>query len=370
MNKLLRRIVFKRLCSKGMHPYMAGDLRDSLINEFINNPEKLSLKKRRWAWKRGFLAQKINNYSLKEDNYKDYLSDFDYYMLYPLNNQFSVWIDDKLSMRFVLDRFSEYLPDYYASIDNSGWICFLPEMPSGYSSGDDTAITALLRKKKILVAKRNQGSGGDGFYCLTYENDAYYANKKKMNEEEFIQFIHSLRCYLITEYIVQNERYKKICESAAHTLRIQTARTDNGEIEVLFSFFRWGMDDKDFHVAHSTAGVNAAVDIDKGAINSAYYLDENGIYHNDITHHPVSNEPLTGKIPYWDEIVSLCKKIHSYLSELSYLGFDIIVTDNGFKFIEINSHSGIRTYQHVYPFMKDKRCREYYTAKMKEKNLM
>lgn len=369
-NKILRRIVFKRLCSKGMHPYMAGDLREDYIKELLVNPERLSLKQRRWAWKRGFLAQKLNNYKLTEENCGDYLSDYDYYMLYPLNNRFSVWIDDKLTLRYVLDRFSEYLPNYYAAIDDGGKIRRLPDFPAEYPVADTGALTALLKSKKVLAAKPNRGSGGDGFYRLAYEDGGYLANDKRFDEAQFGSFLGTLGGYLITEYVDQCEKYKKVCSTAAHTLRIQTARTDSGEIELLFSFMRWGMDSNDFNVAHSTAGVNAAVDIERGEIKSAYYLDKDGEYHENLTRHPVSNALLTGEIPYWNDIVSVCKKIHSYLSELSYIGFDVIITDNGFKIIEINSHSGIRTYQHVVPFMKNERLKTYYTAKLKEKNLI
>lgn len=365
--KLLRRIVFKRLCAKGMHPYMAGDLRDDFLNELLRNPEHLSLKRRRWAWKHGFLAQKLNNYNLTEENCGDYLSDFDYYMLYPLNNRFSLWIDDKLTLRYVLERFKQYLPKYYFAADMEGRLQCLPDYASDSSRADASQVAALLRENGLLAAKRNQGSGGDGFYRMEYSDGVYTVNGKQMDEAAFLPFVRSLRGYLITEFVVQCERYMQICPSATHTLRVQTARADDGEIRVLFSFIRWGMDAEDFCVAHSTAGVNAAVDVSRGEVHSGYYLDREHIYHNNLTRHPVSGAELTGKIPYWEEIVRTCTSIHRYLSELSYIGFDVVVTDNGFRVIEINSHSGIRTYQHVYPMLTDERCGAYFRAKLEEK---
>lgn len=365
--KVLQRLLYKKLCSKGMHPYMAGDIRGDYLKELLDNPERLSLKQRVWAWKRGFLAQKLNNYKLNESNYRDYLSDYDYYMLYPLNNRFVTWIDDKLTLRYMLDRFSAYLPDYYLEIDRDGRRNRLPDFPQKYPRVDDASLVALITEKGVLAAKQNQGSGGDGFYRLEYRDGSFFANGKSMTEQEFTRFLRSLRGYLITEFIVQCDAYMKACPSAAHTLRVQTARMPDDSLNVLFSFLRWGMDDRDFHVAHSTAGVNAAVDVENGEIHSVYYLDKQNRYHENLTRHPVTDVELTGKVPRWDEIVKTCLQIHGYLSELSYIGFDVVITNDGFKILEINSHSGIRTYQHVYPMLKEKRCKAFFAQKLKEK---
>lgn len=52
--------------------------------------------------------------------------------------------------------------------------------------------------------------------------------------------------------------------------------------------------------------------------------------------------------------------MHEYMGELEYLGFDVIVTDDGFKICEVNSHSGIRAVQRYMPFLQDVKCREYF----------
>lgn len=81
-----------------------------------------SLKEKFWAYNRGFLSPKIKEYGLTEENYKLYISDFEYYKLYPINNQFRTWIDDKVTTRYILSPFDEYLPKYYCHIQKRGVI--------------------------------------------------------------------------------------------------------------------------------------------------------------------------------------------------------------------------------------------------------
>lgn len=48
-----------------------------------------------WAIRKGFFPGKIKLYGLNEENYRDYLPDFPYFMLHPLNHHFKLWVNDK-----------------------------------------------------------------------------------------------------------------------------------------------------------------------------------------------------------------------------------------------------------------------------------
>ena len=50
-------------------------------------------EKKRWALERGFYPGRIELYGLTEDNYRDYMPDYNYFMLHPINNHFLKWLD-------------------------------------------------------------------------------------------------------------------------------------------------------------------------------------------------------------------------------------------------------------------------------------
>ena len=109
---------------------MASYYTGHIISDLFVNEEKLSLKQRIWTLRRGFWADKLNFYQLTEDNYRDYLSDFDYYRMHPLNKGgYSRWIDDKLTFKYILSKYNEFLPEYYAEIDLGGNIAWLMDYP-------------------------------------------------------------------------------------------------------------------------------------------------------------------------------------------------------------------------------------------------
>ena len=78
---------------------------------------------------------------------------------------------------------------------------------------------------------------------------------------------------------------------------------------------------------------------------------------------------IIGQIPYWDEIKNKICQIGKYLFELEYLGFDVAVTENGFKIIEINSFQGIDFFQIKYPLKgKNEKTKKYFDRKIGNKN--
>lgn len=160
---------------RGYSSYFAPKIVEERLEDIFNN-KTTTLKQKLWAQKRGFLSNKIAFYGLTEDNYKNYLSDFDYYKLHPINGVFSRWIDDKLTIKYVLLPFSVYLPDYYYQIGNDG-IIKLMDCPKDYGITIDD-IMNLLRAQKCLAVKLIAGSFAEGFYKLSYANNCYYINDK------------------------------------------------------------------------------------------------------------------------------------------------------------------------------------------------
>lgn len=345
--KVVRRLWFGYLARHGFNSYMINYYGNHVLDDIFRNKENIPFKKRMWALKRGFCVDKINMYKLTEDNYKDYLSDYDYYRIFPLNNRYAMWINDKLTMKYTLYKYNEFLPDYYANVDIDGTYTYLMDYSEKNSKNID-GIIELLKKKGKLAVKKVAGAAGEGFYELSYYNNEFSVNKGPYSKEELKKFLQELRGYLFTEYIEQHEIYKKIWGKSIHTLRVQTVREKDRPIECLYSYIRWGSKNLMNCVGDVGPGVTAVVNKETGEIAKGFYQNENREW-IDCKEHPDTGVDITGEVPHWEYILEKCMEMHEYMNELEYMGFDVIVTDNSFKICEINSHSGIRAVQYEYP---------------------
>ena len=112
--------------------------------------------------------------------------------------------------------------------------------------------------------------------------------------------------------------------------------------------------------AHS-GGLEVIVDEEKGKTLFAVSFDAQN-YTKVITQHPDSGVSFTFDIPRWDEIIAFCMDVCRSYPELKYVGFDIVITQDSFKVLEINSLSGLQAAQLKEPFMKDLKTKEVFQS--------
>ena len=318
----------------------------------------LSFADRVWASKHGFQLSDVNLYGREHlhAHYKEYLSARDYYKLHPINGEYSFWIDDKLTMKYVLSKYNDYLPDYYFQLEKRG-VMKLSDCPENMKNNYDSII-ALLRQKKRLACKRLWGACGVGFYRLEFDGTNYMITGKKVSENELRDFLKGLYSYLIMEYIVNHADIRKIWPGATNTIRVLIANC-GGELTVMRSFIRFGNAKSNGVDNAHAGGIEAIIDEDTGKI---MFTQSQDVYGNPkrITVHPDSGVSFDIQIPYWDEVIAKLKQICLDYPQLCYWGFDVAVMDNGFKILEINSLSGLMAAQSKMPLLKDKKTRKVY----------
>ena len=213
----------------GYSSYSASVLVDKRLDDIFRN-KKSPISQKLWAQKRGFFSDSLKLLGLNDNNYQDYLSDFDYYWLHPINGAYSKWIDDKLTFRYILQPFSGYLPEYYYHIYR-GEILRLMDCPPGYQNNLQDAIQ-LLHAKGALAVKLPSAEYGKGFNKLAHEQGVYSINAEPASREAVEEFIASLLKnagteYIITEYLQSHNDLKKICPQPASVLRIDLIRELN-----------------------------------------------------------------------------------------------------------------------------------------------
>ena len=345
--RLFKKIWNKILCfyygKKGFSHYFVTFWRKEMLKSYKNS--NISKKEKKWAFRKGFLPYRIKQYGLTNENYKNIISDRDYFYLYPINCRYSSWIDDKLTTKYVLAPFDEFLPKYYYHIMESDKIFKLKDCNGDYGiSVKDVA--KFIADNGLVAAKQAAGTYGIGFYRIQYQNGKYCVNTNDYEYNEFLEFLQTLDNYIITEYVEQHPDIKKLNPYSVNTIRV-VAINENGNNPIIpFAFMRIGTKKSGFVDNVAQGGMVAKIDVDTGRFHSAETL-ANHVYYEG-KYHPDTNEKIEGYIPNWNVVLKGIKDICNYCPQLKWLGFDIAITEDGFSIIEINSHQGLHK-AHEYP---------------------
>ena len=82
-----------------------------------------------------------------------------------------------------------------------------------------------------------------------------------------------------------------------------------------------------------------------------------------IDRHPDTGELIVGtRVPYWDEVVSLCLRAHNEFPPLAVIGWDVAVTRDGPMFVEGNPMPGPGGMQRLFGPQGDRRLAEVLIA--------
>lgn len=354
--RILNRYYMKQgFCGKWGISWLKG-----AIDEY--RASELPVKDKIWALKRGFYPYRIAQYGLTDNNYKECLSDREYKRLYPLNVNYKKWIDDKLTMKYVLMPFNEYMAKYYFHImsERNCRVMKLMDCPVEYSADYD-GILNLLEEKGTLAGKPSGGTYGIGFCKLEYKDGKYYVNNEEKNPEKMVEFFCSLDDYIFIEYVVMHQEIQRLNPGSLNTIRVMLINENGDNPFIASSFMRIGT--KQSGIVDNTAqgGMFCKVDVLTGR-----FYDGEKINNHIITpspKHPDTGEVVEGIIPNWELVKGKLVEIAKYMPQLEWMGFDIAITENGFNIIEINSHQGLHRY-HTYP----KEVKDYFMRKVSQKD--
>lgn len=322
---------------KGFRPYMAMMFDEELAID--SQDTKISEEDKLWCYERGFFAYRVPEIGLSEENYRNYVPDYEYFWVNRINNDYQDWITNKLQARFVLDKFKEHLPRHYYNIrcyNGDKRIIALPDLQGGYTQSIDSIIR-LVKTKKQLALKRTYGSHGDGFVKFTYADGAMYLNDEKTDKAALEQFLFGHEgLYLITEYVEMHPFIAAMYPKALNTVRV-TCMNKTAERGVIGAcFLKVGHSKGGYTDNINTAAGGIMLDVDKrsGLIRNSEF--KRGNWYTPCPVHPDTGVALTGAIPHWDMIIDGVKRIASELPQIEYMGFDVAVTPEGYKVIEIN----------------------------------
>ena len=301
-----------------------------------------------WAMTKGFFPSRVELYGLNDSNYMNFLPDYVDFMLHPYNNHFVIWINDKLSLKYTLGSdFSDIIPKYYLYVDNNGEYTYLHDAPQTIEK-NEYFILNLLKEKKVLIIKPNSSkSGGDGVMKVEWDNGQVRINNKQLLRiDEFQDCIKHLGNNIVTEYAYQHHRLRRIWPDSECTLRIIMIKLphnnpyDDPKWKCVISFARFGTSISGGTSNLSSGGIGVGFDFETGKFNSIGLRHvefcqngQKGCFEHPDSHIIWKDEYL----PNWSFVRDRLYEVCNHYGSLNHLGFDVIITETGFVFCEINS---------------------------------
>ncbi|MBR1764096.1 MAG: hypothetical protein IJ746_01745 [Ruminococcus sp.] len=321
-----------------------------------------------WSHSRGFRAEVASIYGINDNNCSDYLTDYDYYRIWPINSWERIWINDKMTLKYILSgtAFDSLMPEYYYYSTPNG---LRPLMDNPYKNENNglSSFCKLLKERGAFACKPCNGSTSVGFFKLSFSSDGnYYIDNTIINEERIKKVIEENPNYVFTEYIHPNPFFSKMNETI-HTLRLVTVNENGYSPRIIGGYLRIPhLSDSSANFIHfdSVENYNIVADVNP---ETGEFGDTKLVYFDrveDVLIHPDTGVPVSGIIENYEELRDSIIGVAKLFNTIEFMGFDIGVTDKGFKCMEINSHPGIGHMQLFHPFLADSEIGDYFKKKI------
>jgi hypothetical protein len=309
--------------------------RDSSLNNAVPLNNKI------WAYRKGFLSRRIDQLGLNSKNISTFLSDYDYMKLAQINGRFVFWIDDKLTTKYVLAKFNENLPEYYFYLSNrnASGVSKLMDCPDELTS-DIESILRLLETKGNLALRPVSGAFGRGFIKIGFKSPSYMINDKDADEMGIRKLLMSVEDYIVTEYVEMHEELKRVYPCSLNTIRLLVINENGNDPFIGVAGIKFGTKRSGFVDNVSSGGISCWIDPETGCFSGGFGVSEKKEFVDHVVH-PDTGLTLEGTIPNWQKVKEGILKICKYISLIEFMGFDVAVTRDGFKIIEINSVPGL-----------------------------
>ena len=320
-----------------------------------------SIFRRFRAFSMGYTTNLFNYFNEKhEDGCRYCISEFDvHYRLRYINYPYGVMIVDKHIMHVFLHKYHEFLPKLYFHISNGIF------RKDGVGGSSDEDLLRILKREGRLILKNTDilKHGGFKVYLMEYKRDAdeFMFNGKVLSQSELIEKIHEPGDYVISEYVRQADYSAAVFPDSVNTIRIVTLYDcDTDDCWIASATHRFGTKKSGFVDNIARGGISVDVDIRTGALKDGTLLDP--LYKIiPIREHPDTGVKFDGLfVKNWLFIREKIIEMGRYAFKTPFIGWDVAVTDDSFKIIEINDRPDIQLSQYYYPLLKDERTRRFF----------
>ena len=290
---------------------------------------------------KGFSADEAYFYNFKDNDYREYISEYERLRSREINGPYKFILDDKLIFEEVVGKYVRVPMNYACILDG-----VLYGLHDNGMNNDN--VIDYLRKYRTTVLKWNGRGGGEGTYVISFDDVGFSVNGVNKDVEEVKDLFNRRGDAILCEYMTQSEFSSSLYPYTTNTIRIVCAKK-KGERDAKFikAIQRVGCQES-IPVDNVSMG-GLTLDINKSTgelgVGIAKYGRPDRVM-VPFRNHPDSGGAFVGKaIPDWENIVQEVVALTNKLPFLNYVAWDILLTDDGFCVIEGNSSSGCGIFQ-------------------------
>lgn len=193
------------------------------------------------------------------------------------------------------------------------------------------------KKHPVFVVKPADSSLGIGvhkFSMKDWDYNYYSAMEHILSEGEAIHAKHPSRTtkMVLEELIVQDESMAALHKDSVNAIRATAVKGKDGKIHIYHPWIKVGIRGS-FVATAAQDGFVSEIDPTTGVLMTDGFQETGDIY----THHPDTGIKIKGfQIPKWDELNVFVSQIMSELPEYGYIGWDLVLTPDGWCVMEGN----------------------------------
>jgi hypothetical protein len=301
------------------------------------------------------IYDKFQRYGLDE-----YVSDYARWVKsVTLNDPYALALDDKILFHRMMSSYVEYLPTARGIIFERGTI-------RAWDTGHEFEVASFIQEQLNsggrLVLKPFGGSGGGGVLMMEQSGGVCLCNGQPSTVPELRRKVRDLTNYIVTDFAQQADYAAHVYPHSTNTIRVITMwDIEPCEPFIAFALQKFGTEKTKPVDNVGQGGLGTEIDVETGSMGPAVQIAHNGQLSWFDTH-PDTGSQITGLIvPNWNVVASAMLCIAGSLPFLRYVGWDIVVTNDGFKILEGNNGGDLYAYQVHRPLLRDPRVKAFFT---------
>jgi hypothetical protein len=260
-----------------------------------------------------------------------------YYRLLSHVNRDVVLLDDKLVCKRVLGDADVPQAALLASGDEQNCLDAKGELV--LENGLDDFLED---RQRVVVKPARYSSGGDGVMVLTHKTGTLY--DEHQTGVSLSEYGATWGAWLLEEFVSQHHELAALNERSLNTFRVITTWRQEHGARVEHCILKLGSSTGLVDNAHD-GGLYLRVDPDTGELDEMAF-DETFTRH---PQHPVSGVVFKGyRVSMMREIVALAERSASLFSQITVIGWDIAVAEDGPLVVEGNSSPGLTNVQRTH----------------------
>ncbi len=214
---------------------------------------------------------------------------------------------------------------------------FKREMISISDEGDYPAFDAFVKRHNDFIVKPIDFYYGIGVHKASlkdYNGDTKAAFDSIRKEGIAIKARHPSRDpkMVLEELIVQDDSLAILHPNSVNAIRATAVRGKDGKIHLFHPWIKAGINGA-FVASAALDGFDAEIDPETGIVITDGYQEGGQVYQ----FHPNSGIQIKGfVIPKWNELIQFVEEIMGLLPEYGYVGWDLVLTPNGWCIMEGN----------------------------------